>query len=469
MKRLLIFLVVFLPFLRGEAQTTTTSDRVVTKSLYLRDWWVDSVKRDTNFLGAARSIPTAAAVYNFVAGRGAPGYTSVTSLPDSSGLVFHGPNGVKDTVVFEGETGGGGSSLPSMTGNAGKVLTTDGTNPQWTGTAKYAFTNLQDGQLIKAQISGGDTTFVNFTPNYATQSALQDSASALRSAIGAGGGASSGTLDSLRVLSATPATGNVWIDSATGRTKIRDWVHNKIFTVAYADSTTFTGGGGGSTLLSGLVAYYTLDGSGADASPNGLTMTTSGSPTYVTGHMTQAVKLTRVSSQYLTRAHNAADDYSAGFTLAFWMKADAGSIANAVVSLLVCKSDATNGAFGVYTQGAGGGGQAYINGFSYRADGTTQDQVTWNITPLINDQYHFVVLKWNGSQLSMKVDNAAAQSVAKPSIMTSTHAVRIGSDERNNLYFDGWIDGVGIWNRATTDAEDTELYNAGAGRQYAFN
>jgi hypothetical protein len=152
------------------------------------------------------------------------------------------------------------SSLPSQTGNAGKVLTTDGTAAQWTGTARYSFTNLQDGQLIKAQISGGDTTFVNFTPNYATQLALQDSASALRSAIGTGGGSSSGTMDSLRVLSATPATGNIWIDSATGRTKIRDWVHNKIFTVAYADSTTFSGGGGGSNFTQESAVNAALSG-----------------------------------------------------------------------------------------------------------------------------------------------------------------------------------------------------------------
>jgi hypothetical protein len=66
-----------------------------------------------------------------------------------------------------------GSSLPSQTGNAGKVLTTDGTTASWTGTARYSFTNLQDGQLIKAQISGGDTTFVNFTPTYGTGSASE--------------------------------------------------------------------------------------------------------------------------------------------------------------------------------------------------------------------------------------------------------------------------------------------------------
>jgi hypothetical protein len=137
MKRLLIFFLLLFSLARGEAQTTTTSDRVVTKSLYLRDWWVDSVKRDTNFLGGNRSIPTAAAVYNFVAGRGAPGYTSVTALPDSSGLVFHGPNGLQDTVVFEGETGGSTSSLPSQTGNAGKVLTTDGSTASWGTVTAY--------------------------------------------------------------------------------------------------------------------------------------------------------------------------------------------------------------------------------------------------------------------------------------------------------------------------------------------
>jgi hypothetical protein len=132
---------------------------VVTKSLYLRDWWVDSVKRDTNFLGAVRSIPTAAAVYNFVAGRGAPGYTSVTALPDSSGLVFHGPNGVKDTVVFEGETGGSGSSLPSMTGNAGKYLTTDGTTASW-GTISASYTPTITTQATSTTLTDAYETWV---------------------------------------------------------------------------------------------------------------------------------------------------------------------------------------------------------------------------------------------------------------------------------------------------------------------
>jgi hypothetical protein len=167
MKRLLIFLVIFLPFIRGEAQTTTTSDRVVTKSLYLRDWWVDSVKRDTNFLGGNRSIPTAAAVYNFVAGRGAPGYTSVTSLPDSSGLIFHGPNGVKDTVVFEGETGSGGVTQAAL--NDSTSVLRDSIN------------------ALRADIAsggGGASLYYNITA-YGASTASADNTTAIQAAIDA--------------------------------------------------------------------------------------------------------------------------------------------------------------------------------------------------------------------------------------------------------------------------------------------
>jgi len=35
--------------------------------------------------------------------------------------------------------------------------------------------------------------------------------------------------------------------------------------------------------------------------------------------------------------------------------------------------------------------------------------------------------------------------------------------------FDGMIDEIGVWSRALTDAEVTQLYNAGAGLQYPFS
>jgi len=69
MKKLLLILFLSLAALPGFAQTVN-ADRVTIKSgLYLKDWWVDSIKRDTNFQFAARSIPTAAAVHDFIVNR----------------------------------------------------------------------------------------------------------------------------------------------------------------------------------------------------------------------------------------------------------------------------------------------------------------------------------------------------------------------------------------------------------------
>jgi hypothetical protein len=69
MKRLFIALLVLLTLVsvQGFSQQTQTADRVVARqSLYLRNWWLDSVKRDTSFFGAVRSIPTADAVGRYV-------------------------------------------------------------------------------------------------------------------------------------------------------------------------------------------------------------------------------------------------------------------------------------------------------------------------------------------------------------------------------------------------------------------
>jgi hypothetical protein len=71
--------------------------------------------------------------------------------------------------------------------------------------------------------------------------------------------------------------------------------------------------------------------------------------------------------------------------------------------------------------------------------------------------------------MSLKVDNGTAVTVPKTTISPSTFSFRIGTDERNDLYWDGWIDEVGTWSRALSAAEETELYNAGAGKTHPFS
>jgi hypothetical protein len=136
MKRLLITLLVLLN-LSALGQTTTTADRVVARqSLYVKDWWVDSVARDTSFSGKTRAVPTADAVYRMVQGRTLAGGTLTLS----------------DTLASTKETFSGSTATTRTLGQT-----------------PYATYNLQvflNGVLLPtADYSvSGQTLTLNFTP-----------------------------------------------------------------------------------------------------------------------------------------------------------------------------------------------------------------------------------------------------------------------------------------------------------------
>jgi hypothetical protein len=99
MKRLLIALLVLVN-LSAMGQTLTGDRVVVRQSLYLKDWWVDSVGRDTSFAGKTRVVPTADAVYRMVSGRmgGGSTYTpTITTAAASTTLTA-----AYETWVFTG-------------------------------------------------------------------------------------------------------------------------------------------------------------------------------------------------------------------------------------------------------------------------------------------------------------------------------------------------------------------------------
>jgi hypothetical protein len=201
MKRLLILLLVLVN-LSSFGQTTVTADRVVAnRGFYLKDRWVDSIGVDTAMNGEIRSLPSSDAVHRLVHYRNT---ALQKALNDSAAALRISLSSV--------------SSLPSQTGNAGKVLTTDGTTASWgtvsggattttaltdvsdavpannstlvynqdslkyvpTQVAQYNLTAPQNGDLLKYQ----DGQWVNFTPTY-----------------GSGGGSSS--FDSIAVTGST--------------------------------------------------------------------------------------------------------------------------------------------------------------------------------------------------------------------------------------------------------------------------
>lgn len=68
MKKLIFILSLFLSF--ATASQTVTGDRIVARqSIYLRNYWIDSIQNDTAFQNRVKSVPTSDAVYRFVKGR----------------------------------------------------------------------------------------------------------------------------------------------------------------------------------------------------------------------------------------------------------------------------------------------------------------------------------------------------------------------------------------------------------------
>lgn len=66
-----------------------------------------------------------------------------------------------DALLYTKDSGGtvisvgGGSSLPSQTGNAGKYLTTDGTDPSWSGLPTYLPVLTNAGTTVQVSAAYG--------------------------------------------------------------------------------------------------------------------------------------------------------------------------------------------------------------------------------------------------------------------------------------------------------------------------
>jgi len=101
--------------------------------------------------------------------------------------------------------------------------------------------------------------------------------------------------------------------------------------------------------------------------------------------------------------------------------------------------------------------------FSYNT-GTTLEH--WDITEgTINTGtwYHYVITK-NNTHFTFYKDGSFIETHADTGIIrTQTRALLIGNDNSNSNGFDGKIDEIGIWNRALSPDEVTQLYNSGSG------
>jgi hypothetical protein len=98
---------------------------------------------------------------------------------------------------------------------------------------------------------------------------------------------------------------------------------------------------------------------------------------------------------------------------------------------------------------------------AYQATGATQD---------LNDgQWHFLVGKGNANGIYIYVDGVLdgfSANANPPAALAVTYPMYFGYEKLSNVFYDLNLDEVGLWSRALSPADITELYNAGNGYTY---
>lgn len=218
--------------------------------------------------------------------------------------------------------------------------------------------------------------------------------------------------------------------------------------------------GGGSSLLTGLSHYWTLnEASGTRADSIGsATMTDNNTVGSATGMNFLGADLIVVNGEYFSIAH-ASDPWPAtgvDWTLSLWIKP---------------ASVSGTGYFIINNFGATTGLQAYASGagaLSLVVGGVTL--TTSNGAMPINSAFHHVVMSWNSADTKhrIQVDNGTVYASAASSYQQcgGSSAAALFGTSGGALGITGVFDEMGLWHRILTSTEIAILYNSGTGKFY---
>lgn len=214
---------------------------------------------------------------------------------------------------------------------------------------------------------------------------------------------------------------------------------------------------------SGCIAYYRLDDasgtSAADATGSGNTGTLTNSPTWTTGQINGALSFATASTQYVdlgTGINPAAISYTA------WIKAT--SFPNSY-NCVLARSDAGVNYTAMLIKSTGK--LAFYVGNSAPTHVSSYDGVGSNT--LSTGTWYFIALTFDSTSGLKGYVNASLDSSSGSAFATDTSAISTyigGQPATAGRYFNGIIDEVGIWNRALTSTEVSDLYNSGTGLSY---
>lgn len=223
-------------------------------------------------------------------------------------------------------------------------------------------------------------------------------------------------------------------------------------------------------LSDNLVAYWSLEADGTDATGRGNTLAVSSSRGFVAGKVGNAIDLERTNVDYLYLADNA--DLSMGdidCTFVTWGKVESNPSVALFLSKWALDTPAAPYAHKEYWLGAiAGVVNAYVSG-----DGSAQTGVASTAGAMSAGSWYMVAMKHDATANTIGICvnagawNTAAHTTGIYNGQSTFNLGRSPGGGGSAQLWDGLLDETGIWKRALSDAEITWLYNSGAGRSYS--
>lgn len=219
----------------------------------------------------------------------------------------------------------------------------------------------------------------------------------------------------------------------------------------------------GRPLWSGLAAFYKLDGL-TDSSGNGNTLTNNNGVSFVAGKIGNAAQFD--GTNWLESSSLDLSGLSQ-FTICFWVQ-----------HLDSSEEEQLNEVAGDWVSGSGPiviafGGIGQFQAYGFDSLGVRINTGLGAFTVLDptqrNADWRFIAIRLSESGLQLKINNenwitTAVSSGATLDATEGTFYVGDGGDEAP-LADEDKLDAFGIWNRALSDTNIVNLYNAGTGRE----
>ncbi len=215
-------------------------------------------------------------------------------------------------------------------------------------------------------------------------------------------------------------------------------------------------------LIDNLVSYWKFDESSGNATDSvGSNTATATSVSYVAAKINNGADMNGSSSN-LSIGTSALVPTTSGqaMSVSFWINSDTASTASAYRQCFSFK-------YGMLFRYSWGDGGAAYGSAVYRT--VSNSYATPNLSLSASTWYHIVIV-YDGTNLKLYVNGSQSGSdiAVTAGVRYETGTNYIGASEAGSDFYDGKIDEFGLWSRALTSGEVTQLYNGGTGLQYPF-